>query len=160
MFVAVISVSAMITVPFGAVPFTLQTFAITLVLYMAKPKTALATLALYLALGAIGAPIFSAMKGGIGSLLGPTGGFLWGYLLGIFPVCALLQKTKSAPAQIALGCMLTLIAYIFGCAQYMFVAGVNLQVALLTTVAPFVIIDIVKIIVAWGISRKVSFAQQ
>ena len=159
-FVALISVSAMITVPFGAVPFTLQTFAITLVLYMAKPKTALATLALYLALGAIGAPIFSAMKGGIGSLLGPTGGFLWGYLLGIFPVCALLQKTKSAPAQIALGCMLTLIAYIFGCAQYMFVAGVNLQVALLTTVAPFVIIDIVKIIVAWGISRKVSFAQQ
>ena len=159
-FVALISVSAMITVPFGAVPFTLQTFAITLVLYMAKPKTALATLALYLALGAIGAPIFSAMKGGIGSLLGPTGGFLWGYLLGIFPVCALLQKTRNASVEIALGCLLTLIAYIFGCAQYMFVAGVNLQVALLTTVAPFVIIDVVKIIVAWGISRKVSFAQQ
>ena len=160
MFVAVISVSAMITVPFGAVPFTLQTFAITLVLYVAKPKVALATLALYLALGAIGAPIFSAMKGGIGSLLGPTGGFLWGYFIGVFPVCTLLQKTKSAPVQIALGCLLTLIAYIFGCTQYMFVAGVNIQVALLTTVAPFVIIDVVKIVVAWGISRKVSFAQQ
>ena len=160
LFVAMISVSAMITVPFGAVPFTLQTFAITLVLYVIKPKTALATLALYIALGAIGAPIFSAMKGGIGSLLGPTGGFLWGYLLGIFPVCALLQKTKSATIQIALGFLLTFIAYIFGCVQYMFVTGVNLQVALLTTIAPFVIIDIVKIIVAWGISKKVSFAQQ
>ena len=160
LFVAMISVSAMITVPFGAVPFTLQTFAITLVLYATKPKIALATFALYIALGAIGAPIFSAMKGGIGSLLGPTGGFLWGYLLGIFPVCALLQKTKSATIQIALGFLLTFIAYIFGCAQYMFVTGVNLQVALLTTIAPFVIIDIVKIIVAWGISKKVSFAQQ
>ena len=159
-FVAVISVSAIITIPFGAVPFTLQTFAITLVLYVTKPKTAIATLALYIALGAIGAPIFSAMKGGIGNLLGPTGGFLWGYLIGIFPVCALLQKTKSSLLQIVEGCLLTFIAYMFGCAQYMFVAGVNLLVALLTTVAPFVIIDTVKIIVAWGISKKVLFAQQ
>ena len=150
----------MITVPFGAVPFTLQTFAITLVLYMAKPKVAFAILALYLTLGAVGAPIFSAMKGGIGCLLGPTGGFLWGYLLGIFPLCTLLQKMKSAPTQIALGFLLTFIAYAFGCVQYMLVAGVDLCVALLTTVAPFVIIDIVKIIVAWGISKKVSFPQQ
>ena len=160
LFVAIISVSAMITVPFGAVPFTLQTFAITLVFYFAKPKAALAALGLYVALGAIGAPIFSAMKGGIGCLLGPTGGFLWGYLLGIFPLCILRQKTKSAPAQIALGFLLTFIAYAFGCVQYMLVAGVDLCVALLTTVAPFVIIDLVKIIVAWGISSKVSFAQQ
>ena len=160
LYVAIISVSAMITVPLGAVPFTLQTFAITLVLFVAKPKTALTTLVLYLALGAVGAPIFSAMKGGIGSLLGPTGGFLWGYLIGIFPVCALLQKTKTAPAQIALGCLLTLVAYIFGCAQYMFVAGVNLQVALLTTVVPFIAIDIIKIVIAWGVSKKVLSVQQ
>ena len=160
LFVSLISVSAMITVPFGAVPFTLQTFAITLVLYITNPKTSLVTLLLYLALGAIGAPIFSAMKGGIGSLLGPTGGFLWGYALGIYPVNMLLQKTKSAPVQILLGCLLTLIAYILGCAQYMLVAGVSLQVALLTTVAPFIAIDLAKIIVAWGVAKKVSTVQQ
>ena len=159
-FVALISVSAMITVPLGAVPFTLQTFAITLVLYIANPKISLAAILLYLVLGAIGAPIFSAMKGGIGSLLGPTGGFLWGYAIGIFPISYLLQKAKAVPAQIGLGCLLTLIAYAFGCAQYMFVAGVNLKIALLTTVAPFVVIDVVKILVAWGISKKVSIAQQ
>ena len=150
----------MITVPFGAVPFTLQTFAITLVLFTSKPKIALVSMLLYITLGAVGAPIYSAMKGGVGNLLGPTGGFLIGYALGIYPICSLLEKIKTTPAQIALGFLLTLIAYIFGCAQFMLVSHANLEVALLTTVAPFIAIDAVKIIVAWGISKKISFAQQ
>ena len=92
LFTAFIAVSAMITVPLGPIPFTLQTFAITLVMFIAKPKVALLSMVIYILLGAIGAPIFSSMKGGIGVLMGPTGGFLIGYLLGIFPIGIGMQK--------------------------------------------------------------------
>ena len=78
MTIAIIAVSAWVTVPIGPVPFTLQMFAVTFALLILKPKQAIAAIAGYLALGAIGVPVFSGMRGGVGVLMGPTGGFLWG----------------------------------------------------------------------------------
>ena len=79
--IAIIAVSAWVTVPFGPVPFTLQMFAVSFAILVLEPKQAIAAIAGYLVLGAIGVPLFSGMRGGIGVLLGPTGGFLWGYLI-------------------------------------------------------------------------------
>ena len=76
--VAIMAVSAWVTVPLGPVPFTLQMFAITFAIVMLSPKECMAAIVLYLALGAIGLPVFSGMSGGIAKLMGPTGGFLWG----------------------------------------------------------------------------------
>ena len=157
LFTAFIAVSAMITVPLGPIPFTLQTFAITLVMFIAKPKVALLSMVIYILLGAIGAPIFSSMKGGIGVLMGPTGGFLIGYLLGIFPVGLAMQKlnekSSSTGTKIAVtivsGIVLTLIAYVIGTVQFMVVMNQTLAVALAACVIPFMLIDLAKIIVAW-----------
>lgn len=155
-FIAIIAVSAIITIPWGPVPFTLQTFAITLALYMLNPKLAFASVAIYLLMGALGLPIFSSMRGGIGVILGPTGGFLWGYALGIPFIGIALQKTKNVALQYVLGLALTAIAYACGTIQYMIVGGVSLEAALLTCVVPFIIIDCIKIACALAIAKATS----
>ena len=79
--VAFMTVSAWITVPFGPIPFTLQTLAVMFVLFALKPKEALTSIAVYLILGALGLPVFSSFRGGIAALVGPTGGFIVGFLI-------------------------------------------------------------------------------
>ncbi len=94
--IAIMAVSAWITVPLGPVPFTLQMFAFTFAIVVLRPSEAIAATAGYLALGAIGVPVFSGMRGGLGVLVaGPTGGFLWGYLFGVAAAVALLHVVRT-----------------------------------------------------------------
>lgn len=81
--IALIALSAWVTVALGPIPFTLQMFAITFTILVLKPKDACLAIAGYIVLGAVGVPVFSGMRGGIGVLMGPTGGFLWGYLIAV-----------------------------------------------------------------------------
>ena len=80
---AVISVVSpfSIPVPFSPVPLSLTTLILYLSTYILGLKYSLYSTALYLLLGAIGLPVFSGFSGGFGKLLGPTGGYLAGYLL-------------------------------------------------------------------------------
>lgn len=78
---ALIAALSQISLSIGPVPFTLQTLAIGLIACLYKPKEALASVALYLALGAIGLPIFAGFSGGFAALVGPNAGFLWGFLI-------------------------------------------------------------------------------
>lgn len=88
--IALMGVSAWVAIPFGPVLLTLQMFAVSFAILVLPPRQCLAAIAGYLALGAVGLPMFSGMRGGVGMLLGPTGGYLWGYLLGA--VAALLVR--------------------------------------------------------------------
>ena len=163
-FVAVTSVCAIVTIPFGPVPFTLQTLAFTLILFCLSPSLAFASVLLYVALGGLGAPIFSGMKGGIGSLIGPTGGFLIGYVLAIYPCGKLLEMVSEIIsnkvflnfASLFLGVAMTCVAYVFGCFQYAFVAGVSIQTAFFVCVLPFFVIDAIKICVALALSQLIK----
>ena len=94
--IAIMAVSAWITVPLGPIPFTLQMFAFTFAIVVLRPSEAIAATAGYLALGAIGVPVFSGMRGGLGVIMGPTGGFLLGYLPGVIVAAILLYLTAPA----------------------------------------------------------------
>lgn len=154
--IAIIAVCAWVTVPIGPVPFTLQMLAIPLVIAVLPPIQAVSAVYLYVIIGAIGVPIFSGFKGGIGVLLGPTGGFLIGYLIGVVLAVLFLslvrQKAKSSALDIAFvivaGIIFTACAYVVGCIQYSVVANVGMQQAFLVSCAPFIIPDLVKVIVA------------
>ena len=78
--IALMSVSAWVSVPLGPVPFTLQTFVMVFALLALAPKECLAAIAGYLILGGVGLPLFSSMRGGLGVLAGPvfSGAFSWG----------------------------------------------------------------------------------
>ncbi|MEQ9346603.1 MAG: biotin transporter BioY [Thalassospira sp.] len=82
--VALITASAKITVPFWPVPMTLQTMAIMAIALATGPRIAIATMLAYLAAGAVGLPVFAGTpeRGiGLAYMMGPTGGYLVGYLV-------------------------------------------------------------------------------
>ena len=158
--IAVIAVSAWVTVPIGPIPFTLQMFAVTFAIIVLAPKQAIGAIAGYLALGAIGVPVFSGMRGGIGVLMGPTGGFLWGYLIGVSLAVGLLALLRSRGIDnfgtcVVAGIVFTAVAYVCGWGQYMLVANVGPLESFAVTVAPFVVVDLVKIVAATAVARTV-----
>lgn len=159
--IAIMAVSAWVVVPLGPVPFTLQMFAITFAIVVLPPKDAIAAIAGYLLLGAIGVPVFSGMRGGIGVLLGPTGGFLWGYLIGV-PAAALFLKAMGGRRIFAVeataGLIFTAIAYLLGCLQFMAVGQVDFAAAFAVSCAPFIIPDLIKIAAAVACARAVRKA--
>ena len=127
--VAIMVVSAWITVPFGPVPFTLQVFALVFAILVLKPKESVAAVCIYLLMGAMGLPVFSSMRGGIGVLAGPTGGFLWGYLLGAILVAAIMtlwdRRSARRPlaADVVAVIVFLLVCYACGWVQLSFVTG-------------------------------------
>ncbi|MBQ9001349.1 MAG: biotin transporter BioY [Eggerthellaceae bacterium] len=158
--IAIIAVSAWITVPIGPIPFTLQMFAVTFAIIVLMPRQAIAAIAGYLVLGAIGVPVFSGMRGGIGVLMGPTGGFLWGYLIGVTLAVGALALFRARGIDnfatgVVAGILFTCVAYVCGWAQYMVVAGVGPLVSFAVTVAPFIVVDLVKIVAATAVARAV-----
>ena len=197
--IAIMAVSAWVTVPLGPVPFTLQMFALTFAIVVLAPRECIAAVTGYLLLGAVGVPVFSGMRGGIGVLAGPTGGFLWGYLLGAAAAALFLWvvrqrvgekaprgvqggptagagvsgTTAAAPAgmaakarlflrdagfELVAGLLFTWISYLCGWAQYMAVANVGPEAAFLTAIAPFIVVDMAKIVAAVICARAVRMA--
>ncbi|MEG2725948.1 MAG: biotin transporter BioY [Eggerthellaceae bacterium] len=165
--IALMTAAAWITVPFGPVPFTLQTFVMVFALLALTPKECLASIGGYLLIGAVGLPVFSAMRGGIGVLAGPTGGFLWGFLLGAAAALVFIHFTKSIAEQggkkalainLAAALIFMAITYLIGWVQLMFVAALSPAAAFAAAIAPFIIIDAIKIVIAVGVAAAVKKA--
>ena len=91
-----------IPLPFTPVPITLQTLAVLLSGAMLGPLYGTISMALYLIVGALGLPVFAGGASGIGSLLGPSGGYLLSYPLAAF-VIGMLMKGKKATKALAYG---------------------------------------------------------
>lgn len=154
--VALIAVCSFLTVP-AVIPFTLQTFAVCTVLGILGGKRGTVAILVYLAIGSIGVPVFAGMQGGIGVLLGPTGGFLWGFLLMGLCYLLLVRRTAShsfVPAMLAL-IIGHLLCYAVGALWYAYYAGTDLGAALLACVVPFLIPDAIKLAVSLPVSRAV-----
>lgn len=156
MFTALICLCAWLIIPFPGVPFTMQTFAIVLALMALGGKRGSASVFAYLLLGVCGLPVFSGFQGGIGALVGPTGGFLMGFLLGALGYWALTALgVKPVPAAAA--CLA--ISYLTGCLWYAFryLSGVpSLGAAALQCVVPFLLPDGLKIALAAIVSKKLN----
>lgn len=158
--VAIMAVSAWVTVPIGPVPITLQMFAIVFSILVLTPKQCIAAICCYVLLGAIGAPVFSGMRGGFGVLAGPTGGFIWGFVLGVIVAVGLLALFRSRGIDnvfvaVLVGVVFTVVSYACGTVQFMSIAHVNMMGALAVTVFPFVLLDLGKIVCAALVARVV-----
>lgn len=159
LFVAFLAVSALITIPFGPIPFTLQTVLVYLIGLLLSPLQSFATLATYLLLGAVGLPIFSGAAGGFGKLFGPTGGFLFGFLFAAPSisfvyrkvVASLANKNKFAfltSALLSLCFIGTPIIYGLGSLYMMFLTKMNFSQTISVAVLPFIVPDLFKIIIS------------
>ena len=162
--IAIMAVSAWISIPIGPVPFTLQCFAVAFAICVLPAKECLATVGGYLVLGAFGVPVFSSMRGGISILAGVTGGFLWGYFIGALAGLAILAAFKKmGKDRTFVACLCACVAYLLctyfcGTVQFMGVAGASVQAALSACVIPFVAVDVAKLVAASLVARAVDRA--
>ena len=142
--VALIAVCSWISIP-TTVPFTMQTFAIFLAAALLPVGQAALVLVAYLLLGAINLPVFAGFSSGLSAILGPTGG----YLVGFLPTAIIfgLFYKKGGLLWNILGICLGLVAcYALGTAWFMYkyTGGIGLGAALNLCVVPFIIPDLVK----------------
>lgn len=158
---ALIAVCAWISIP-TAVPFTMQTFAIFLLLRLLGGRRGTLSILVYLMLGAVGLPVFAQFTGGIGIMLGSTGGYMLGFvLIGLVYLCSeRLFGGKNIPQIAALVVGLAL-CYAFGTAWFMVVytrenGAVAFGTVLSWCVLPFIIPDLVKLTLAVLIARRTA----
>ena len=156
----IIAVCSWISIP-TVIPFTLQTFAVFCVLSILGGKCGTIAVTLYLLIGLAGVPVFAGMKGGIGVLLGNTGGYVVGFIwIGLIYWLAVKCFGKKLLVEVVAMLAGLLVLYAFGTAWFMLVytkntGAVGLGAALSWCVFPFIIPDPLKPGLALLIARRV-----
>lgn len=136
---------AAVPLPGTPVPFTLQVLFILLSGALLGARMGALSQALYLAVGALGAPVFAA-GGGIGYLLGPTGGYLWAAPLAAYVTGAVVGRS-AAVVRIA-GALLAGLAVLYVGGAAWLAAWTDPAAALRLGVLPFVGVDLLKALLA------------
>ena len=156
---ALIAVCSWLSIP-TTVPFTMQTFAICFLTGLLGLRLGLWTVLCYLLLAAVGAPVLAGFKGGIGAMLGPTGGYLVGFVFTALAVGLCVRRfgrrLPALPLCMALGILL---CYAFGTAWFLLVYAknsgpVSLGTALGWCVLPYLLPDAAKIALASMLVRR------
>lgn len=160
LFAAIVAILSQIAIPMPTgVPVTLQTFAVALCGYFLYTIKGTISIAVYIAIGAVGAPVFSGFKGGFASLIGPTGGFIFGFLA-MAALCGISFKKAplkfQIPLRIAFGLLGLAACHICGFVQYALVAGKDLLTSFLLVSAPYLIKDIVSVVLAYFAALAIS----
>lgn len=175
-----IALCSWISIP-AVVPFTMQTFAIFLVLLVLGGRRGTMTIVVYVLLGAVGLPVFSQFGAGIGVLLGSTGGYILGFIfMGLTyrlvtgatgrsstskvrwtGTTGMGRSGKARWTEAAALVLGLLVLYAFGTAWYMFMyartqGGAGLMSVLLLCVIPFVIPDLIKLALALALARRLA----
>lgn len=148
LFASLTGASSLLAIPIGPVPVTLQTLFILAAGGILGPKWGPLSVCLYLAMGLAGLPVFAGGTSGLGRLLGPTGGYLVGFVLAASIVGYLAQRcTKLIP--LILSTMVGLAGiYCLGASWLSVVGRITLEKALLVGVTPFVPGDLFKAFIA------------
>ncbi len=146
-----------ISIPIGIVPISLATFVVYMIGCLYKPLHATISVMLYILLGILGLPVFSKYQGGFQVILGPTGGFILGYLPAILIQSFIVTSKKDRKAAYILSILIaTLIIYAFGLVWFLIVTNgkYTFHQAMVSCVYPFLIGDLVKLIISVSVSYK------
>ena len=144
-----ISSYIIIPLPFTAVSLTAQTLVVNMIGLLMRPKKAGTIVGVWIVLGAVGLPVFSGGIGGLGKLLGPTGG----YIIGAVVVAVLISLLKGKNGNIIRYAVVAIVVgmpvlYLLGMSWMMISAGMDWRAALVSSVLPFIPLDIAKCIAA------------
>jgi biotin transport system substrate-specific component len=156
MFGAATAAGAYIIIPVPPVPVTMQTLFLSLAGVLIGARLAAMSQIIYVIIGAMGLPVFAGGKAGLGILIGPTGGYLLGFVAGAYVIGKLAELRPSAGMMWFVSSMAagTFVIYLFGAAQLSVVAQLSLSKAAAVGVLPFIPGDAVKILLAAFVCRK------
>lgn len=158
-FAVLMAICSWISIP-TTVPFTLQTFGVFMAVGILGGKRGTLSVLVYILLGAIGVPVFAGMSGGLGIILNTTGGYIVGFLLSALIMWGMEKLWGKKPVVQIVSMILGLAAcYALGTVWFMVVytkntGAVGLGTVLGWCVIPFIIPDLVKIALAFVLSRR------
>ena len=152
---AFIAICAWLTIP-GPVPFTMQTLAVLTVAGLLGAGKGCAAVGVYLLLGAVGVPVFSGFRGGVQALVGPTGGYLIGFLFTALLVGWAVPRFSKVWQTVLFMALGVLICYAFGTAWFgLFFANGGLGAILAACVIPFILPDCAKLALSVLLVRRI-----
>jgi len=137
------------SIPIGPVPVSLTNLAIFVILYVAGVKVGTISVCLYILMGTIGLPVFSGYAGGLGKLLGPTGG----YIIGFIPMALISGLVTDRFWKKPVICIVAMelsswLLYLMGTLWLSHQTDMDFKAALSAGVIPFIIVDLIKIVIA------------
>lgn len=146
---SLLSILAPIMIPISNIGITLAIFMISLICLVLK-KYSVICIVIYITLGLIGLPVFQGYSFGLQSILGPTGGFIIGYIFYSLIVGILLEKfNKNFIYILVVNLIGLVVCYIFGMAWFMYTTNVSFLYALTVIIIPYVLLDLIKIILSY-----------
>lgn len=161
LFACLMAICAWSSIP-GQIPFTLQTMGVFLAVGLLGGKRGTVAVLVYILMGAVGLPVFSGFAGGLGKLLGMTGGYIVGFLVSALLMWAMEALFGSKKWVLPVSMVVGLIAcYAFGTAWFMLVytsskGAITLGAVLGMCVIPYIIPDAVKIAVALLLTKALK----
>ncbi|MCI8444403.1 MAG: biotin transporter BioY [Clostridia bacterium] len=151
-----LAISSQVSIPLpNGVPMTLQTFSVALVGYCLSSQKGIKTILSYLFLGIIGIPVFAQAKSGIPTLLGLTGGFLFGFIFFVY-CCSKAKKAKNLISKLAISAIGLLLCHLLGVLQYSILTNTNLIYAASLVSIPFLLKDFFSVLLAFLVSEKLN----
>lgn len=145
---ALIAVASQIAIPLAMVPINLALLAVFMTGFLLEKRWALTSVMVYLLIGAVGLPVFSGLRGGPQHLVGPTGGYLIGYLLSAGIVSALAPWADSFLKRVFICALAVVACYVPGTLWLMWQTGKNLPEVMGFAVLPFLPGDALKCLAA------------
>ncbi len=149
---------AYLIIPLPPVPITLQTLFLGLAGALLGARLGALSQVIYLLIGIIGLPVFAGGKAGLGVLLGPTGGYLIGFVAAAWVIGALVNLKRKPGFAWTVAALVagTAVIYLLGVAQLSLVAKLSVNKAISVGVLPFLIGDMVKILATAYVVKKVK----
>ena len=151
-FAALIAICSWISIPTPwDIAFTLQTFAVCVVVGLLGMKLGTITVCIYILVGLVGLPVFSGFRAGVGTLMGATGGYIIGFALMALVTGGIIKKWgRSVPVLAAAMILGLAVCYLFGTVWFVavYTGGMGFGAALMMCVVPYIIPDLVKIALA------------
>ncbi|MCD8370490.1 MAG: biotin transporter BioY [Clostridiales bacterium] len=158
MMVALISASAYISIPlpFSSANLTAQTLIVNFIGLLLRPKQAFLVILTYILIGLVGVPVFSGGTSGPGKLFGPSGGYIFGWLITTVLISCFCQKVKDLRLQTAFLIIVGIpLIYFFGALQMHFVTNQPWPAIFVQAVLPFIPLDVVKCIAAAALAKAI-----
>ena len=172
MLAALTAIGAFITIPlpFSPIPITLQVLFVLLAGLLLGSRWAATSMGVYVLLGIIGLPVFSGGTAGIGVLLGPTGGYLVGFVVGAYVIGIIAEQGKDYSDQNNASCCNHIntirpivaslsglaVIFLFGTIWLAIAADLSISQAVAVGLLPFIPGGIIKVVAAVVIAKKLK----
>lgn len=158
-FAALMCILGPLSIPIGPVPISLTTLVIYIMVYVLGMKRGVISCVIYILLGLVGLPVFSGFSFGPSKLLGPTGGYIIGYIFVVLIVGAIIDHWPEKYWLHLIGFIVgTAVLYAFGTAWFIYLMKCTLAYAMSVCVVPFIPGDLCKIVLAMLIGSQVRRA--